>query len=87
MDETGLPDVNIGGNRVSPPAVSLSNRAPAWGAPGHPDRGWSMGNPGFSLRSPQQEGNDGPQGRSNDECACQQGPHLRRKLVGADACA
>jgi|GEM_PF-1063113 len=47
-----MTDVNIWGNRVSPPAVSLSNRTPACGAPAAPNSGWEMGQPGFPIPLP-----------------------------------
>ncbi len=88
------PEVNIRGNRVSPPAVSLSNRTPACGAPAAPTHGWAMGKPGFpnplpAGRSPVPSLSGGGPGRGQPSqrypmfiaalCAPRMGPEVTGK--------
>ncbi len=73
-----MTEVNIWGNRVSPPAVSLSNRTPACGAPAAPTSGWEMGKPGFPI-PPLRGGKPSPPGGIREGAAL---PRLRAEGRG-----
>ncbi|GEM_PF-1306458 len=75
-----VPEVNIRGNRVSPPAVSLSNRTPAcWGAR-RPQRRLGYGETGFPHPPACGEapGSLPQQGRAREGAALPKTPHGHR---------